>query len=54
VSLASPKVTMNGADRATVSFRQTYKSDKLNSNSNKTLVMVKSDGGWKIVEEKSS
>jgi Flp pilus assembly protein TadD len=53
VSLASPKVTMNGADRATVSFRQTYKSDKLNSNSNKTLVMVKSDGGWKILEEKS-
>ena len=44
---------MNGAERATVSFRQTYKSDKLNSNSNKTLVMVKSDGGWKIVEEKS-
>ena len=54
VSLASPKVTMNGSDRATVTFRQTYKSDRLNSNSNKTLVMVKSDGGWKIVEEKSS
>src|SRR5688572_16747696 len=53
VTLASPKVTMNGADRASVSFRQTYKSDRLNSNSNKTLVMVKSDGGWKIVEEKS-
>jgi tetratricopeptide (TPR) repeat protein len=53
VSVASPKVTMNGADRATVSFRQTYKSDRLNSNSNKTLVMVKSDAGWKIVEEKS-
>jgi tetratricopeptide (TPR) repeat protein len=53
VSLASPKVTMNGSDRATVTFRQTYKSDRLNSNSNKTLVMVKSDGGWKIVEEKS-
>jgi Flp pilus assembly protein TadD/ketosteroid isomerase-like protein len=53
VSLASPKVTMDGADRASVSFRQTYKSDKLNSNSNKTLVMEKSDGGWKIVEEKS-
>jgi tetratricopeptide (TPR) repeat protein len=53
VSLASPKVTMNGADRATVTFRQNYRSDVLKSNSNKTLVMVKSDGGWKIVEEKS-
>jgi tetratricopeptide (TPR) repeat protein len=53
VSLASPKVTMSGADRATVTFRQTYKSDRLNSNSSKTLVMVKSDGGWKILEEKS-
>jgi tetratricopeptide (TPR) repeat protein len=53
VTLSSPKVTMNGADRATVTFRQNYKSDVLKSNSNKTLVMVKSDGGWKILEEKS-
>ena len=53
VSLSSPKVTMNGADRATVTFRQNYKSDVLKSNSNKTLIMVKSDGGWKILEEKS-
>jgi tetratricopeptide (TPR) repeat protein len=53
VSLASPKVTMNGADRATVSFRQNYKSEVLKSNSRKTLVLVKADGGWKIVEEKS-
>jgi hypothetical protein len=44
---------MNGADRATVSFRQNYKSDVLKSNSQKTLVLVKSDGAWKIVEEKS-
>ena len=53
VSLSSPKVTMSGADRATVTFRQNYKSDVLKSNSSKTLVMVKSDGGWKILEEKS-
>lgn len=52
VSLASPKVTMNGADRATVSFQQNYRSDVLKSNSRKTLVLVKSDGGWKILEEK--
>jgi tetratricopeptide (TPR) repeat protein len=53
VSIGAPKVTMNGADRATVSFRQNYKSDVLKSNSQKTLVLVKSDGAWKIVEEKS-
>ena len=35
---------MNGADRATVSFRQNYKSDVLKSNSRKTLVLVKADG----------
>jgi tetratricopeptide (TPR) repeat protein len=53
VSVSSPKVTMQGADRATVQFRQNYQSDVLRSNSTKTLVMVKADGGWKIVEEKS-
>jgi tetratricopeptide (TPR) repeat protein len=53
VTLASPKVNMDGADRATVRFRQNYKSDVLKSNSNKTLVMVRSEGGWKILEEKS-
>ncbi|MGH8519227.1 MAG: YybH family protein, partial [Panacagrimonas sp.] len=53
VSVASPKVTMSGADRATVSFRQNYRSEVLKSNSRKTLVLVKAQGGWKIVEEKS-
>ena len=53
VSIATPKVTMDGADRATVTFRQNYRSDVLKSNSRKILVMVKSDGAWKIVEEKS-
>jgi tetratricopeptide (TPR) repeat protein len=53
VSVASPKVTMNGADRATVSFRQNYKSDVLKANSQKTLILVKADGSWRILEEKS-
>ncbi len=53
VSLDSPKVTMSGADRVTVTFRQNYRSDVLKSNSRKTLVLVRSDGGWKILEEKS-
>ena len=53
VAIASPKVTMDGADRASVSFQQNYKSDVLKSNSRKTLVLVKADGGWKILEERS-
>jgi tetratricopeptide (TPR) repeat protein len=53
VSLASPKVTMNGADRATVTFQQNYKSDRLSSNSRKTLTMIRTEGGWKILDEKS-
>jgi tetratricopeptide (TPR) repeat protein len=54
VSVASPKVTMTGADRASVSFRQNYRSDVLKASSQKTLVLVKSNGRWQIVEEKSS
>jgi len=53
VSIASPKVTMQGNDQASVSFRQTYRSDVFKGTSSKTLVMVKSDGRWQIREEKS-
>ena len=53
VSLEQPKVTMTAADRATVTFRQNYKSDVLKSNSRKTLTLIRADGGWKILEEKS-
>lgn len=53
VGVESAKVSMSGADRATVTFRQNYRSDVLKSNSRKTLVMVRSNGRWQIVEEKS-
>ncbi|OGA66842.1 MAG: hypothetical protein A3G81_10500 [Betaproteobacteria bacterium RIFCSPLOWO2_12_FULL_65_14] len=54
VGVSSAKVTMNGANQATVSFRQAYRSDKLRANSTKTLVLVKSpDGRWQIQQEKS-
>jgi tetratricopeptide (TPR) repeat protein len=52
VSIASPKVTMQGSDTARVTFRQTYQSDVFKGTSNKTLVMVKADGRWQIREEK--
>jgi hypothetical protein len=44
---------MDSADRATVTFRQNYRSDVLKSNSRKTLIMVRSGGRWQILEEKS-
>jgi tetratricopeptide (TPR) repeat protein len=53
VKVDSAKVTMRGAQEATVSFRQTYHSDKLNTSSRKTLEMTKVDGRWLIREEKS-
>ena len=45
---------MLGNDQASVTFRQTYRSDVFKGNSSKTLLMVKSDGRWQIREEKSS
>jgi tetratricopeptide (TPR) repeat protein len=53
VSISSAKVTMSGSNQASVTFRQSYRSDKLKSNSTKTMVMVKSDGRWQIRQEKS-
>jgi tetratricopeptide (TPR) repeat protein len=54
VGVGSPKVTMNSADKATVSFRQAYQSDSFKSTGGKTLVLVKGDGGrWQIQQEKS-
>src|SRR3954470_7553557 len=51
VAVDSPKVTMKGPQEAIVTFRQTYRSDKLNTRSRKTLEMVQADGKWLIKEE---
>jgi tetratricopeptide (TPR) repeat protein len=53
VAVEQAKVTMQGTDQASVSFRQSYRSDKLKSSSRKTLVMTRADGRWLIREEKS-
>jgi hypothetical protein len=45
---------MHGAQQATVAFRQTYRSDKLQTRSRKTLEMVQTDGKWLIREEKAA
>jgi len=53
VAVDSAKVTMRGPDQASVSFQQTYRSDKLNTKNRKTLDLVKADGRWLIREEKA-
>ena len=53
VAVESPKVTLKGENSATVSFRQMYRSDSLNVNSTKTLVMVRTEGRWLIQQERS-
>jgi Flp pilus assembly protein TadD len=53
VAVDSPKVTMKGPQEASVTFRQTYRSDRLNTRSLKTLEMVQAEGKWLIKEEKT-
>jgi tetratricopeptide (TPR) repeat protein len=53
VGVEQPKVTMQGSDQANVTFRQSYRSDKLKSSGRKTLVMTRAEGRWLIREEKS-
>jgi len=54
VSFENLKVTLdNGSNaRATVKFRQHYRSASLKTSSNKVLVMVKRDGKWQIQQER--
>ena len=51
VRIEAPKVTFNEANRATVTFRQHYRSNTLKVSSKKTLVLVRSGDQWLIQEE---
>ena len=53
VAIGSPKVTMTAANQAKVTFKQTYRSDVLKNTSTKTIDMVKNDGRWQILQERS-
>jgi len=46
----SPEIKIEG-DRAILTFRQVYKSDRHNEAGRKTLELTKRDGGWKISRE---
>lgn len=52
VTLSEVRVEMNGENKATVRFRQGYRSDNLDTTSGKTLVMVRQQGQWFIQQEK--
>jgi len=52
VEIRSPKVSISGDNAASVSFRQIYRSDVIKASGTKTLVMVKSNGKWLILEER--
>jgi tetratricopeptide (TPR) repeat protein len=53
VRVAALKVERPAPDKAIVSFKQTYRSDRLTSRSDKTLELALRDGKWKIVREVS-
>lgn len=52
VSVDAPKITMVDDTHATVSFRQGYRSDDLQTSTRKLLLMVKRGGKWLIQEER--
>lgn len=54
VRISSPQVQLGGDSRATVTFRQSYRSDIFNGNSTKTMVFMKDGGRWLIEREKVS
>ncbi len=53
VSLADLSVTNATNDTATVSFKQTYQSDRIKSSTHKVMTLAKVHGKWLITEERS-
>lgn len=51
VSVANPKISFADSAHARVSFRQSYHSDAIRSNTSKTLEMVKTGEKWQILQE---
>jgi len=54
VQIDAPKVSLDPDGRASVTFRQSYRSDVVKSTGTKTLSLVKSDGRWMIEQERMS
>lgn len=52
VSIADVRVELNADGQATARFYQRYRSNNLNSNTNKTMVLKRTGDRWVIVEER--
>lgn len=52
VSVTNPQVKLTGEKEANVTFRQSYRSDTLQANSSKQVVMVKTGERWLIQQER--
>ena len=52
VRVEGAKVSFDDANRATVTFRQHYRSNTFKASGNKTLLMIRSGDQWLIQEEK--
>jgi RND family efflux transporter MFP subunit len=53
VQLSDIRVEPQSADRVHVIFRQAYRSEQLNANATKRLLMVSDQGRWRIREERT-
>jgi len=51
VEVIAPKVTFDGGERATVTFRQNYTTDSYKSSGRKTLQLVRQGDRWLIEQE---
>ena len=52
ITLSDIRITMQGADRATATFKQNYASDRMQDSVIKTLSLSREGGAWKITKEK--
>jgi tetratricopeptide (TPR) repeat protein len=53
VKIGKASVKFTDSTHATVKFRQSYRASHHRSTASKTLLMVKADGNWRILEETS-
>ena len=53
VSLSDLNVIKNTGKQAVVSFKQAYRSNNYRDTSNKKMVLINTDNGWRICREKS-
>lgn len=52
VEVVAPKVTLDSPTRATIHFKQSYRSDMLSNTTKKSLSMVRTGEKWLILEER--